>query len=154
VKLNNRQELAALREACQAAKSKEKRKILVCTGTGCMASGAMDIYERLLSLMESKKIPCSVELKKDPHSDDIRVTKGGCPGFCEMGPLVRIEPQGWLYTKVKVEDCEDIIDQTIVKGELVERLAYKLNGKVYLGVGAGASITIDGCIVLICIYIA
>jgi len=131
VKLNNRQELAALREACQAAKSKEKRKILVCTGTGCMASGAMDIYERLLSLMESKKIPCSVELKKDPHSDDIRVTKGGCPGFCEMGPLVRIEPQGWLYTKVKVEDCEDIIDQTIVKGELVERLAYKLNGKVY-----------------------
>jgi len=131
MRLNNRQELIALRNECNAARAREEKKILVCTGTGCMSSGAMDIYNRLVELMQEKGIACSVELKKDPHSDAIRVTKGGCPGFCEMGPLVRMEPQGWLYTKVKVEDCEEIIEKTILKGELVEHLAYKLGGKVY-----------------------
>ncbi len=32
----------------------------------------------------------------------------GCHGFCEMGPLVRIEPYNYLYLKVKLEDCEEI----------------------------------------------
>lgn len=44
---------------------------------------------------------------------------------------MRIDPEGYLYTKVKVSDCEEIIDKTIVAGELVERLAYKKDGKVY-----------------------
>jgi len=48
-----------------------------------------------------------------------------------MGPLVRIEPEGYLYTKVKLEDCEEIVDRTIVAGEHIERLAYKQNGVVY-----------------------
>lgn len=44
---------------------------------------------------------------------------------------MRIDPEGYLYTRVKVSDCEEIIDKTIVAGELVERLAYKKDGKVY-----------------------
>ena len=57
--------------------------------------------------------------------------KSGCHGFCEMGPLVRIEPQGWLYTKVKLDDCEEIIDRTIIRGEHIERLAYQKDGTVH-----------------------
>ena len=56
--------------------------------------------------------------------------KSGCHGFCEMGPLVRIEPQGWLYVKVKEEDCEEIVNRTIIAGEHIERLAYKREGVV------------------------
>jgi NADH-quinone oxidoreductase subunit F len=48
-----------------------------------------------------------------------------------MGPLVRIEPQGYLYTKVQLSDCEDIIEKTIVNGEHIERLANKKEGTVY-----------------------
>ena len=48
-----------------------------------------------------------------------------------MGPLIRIEPSGWLYVKVKPEDCEEIIEKTILNGEHIERLAYKKNGVVY-----------------------
>ncbi|MCQ2353807.1 MAG: NADH-quinone oxidoreductase subunit NuoF [Clostridia bacterium] len=129
--LTNREELAALRHACENARAQEKKRILVCTGTGCLASGSMEIYNKFVELMKEKNIDCSVELKKDPHSPDVRVVKGGCPGFCELGPLVRLEPQGWLYIKVKVSDCEEIIDRTIVSGELVERLAFKKDGVVY-----------------------
>jgi NADH-quinone oxidoreductase subunit F len=49
-----------------------------------------------------------------------------------MGPLVRIEPEGILYTKVHIEDCEEIIDKTIVNNEIVERLVYKKDGKAYV----------------------
>ena len=48
-----------------------------------------------------------------------------------MGPLVRIEPEGWLYTKVKLDDVDEIVDKTICKGECVERLCYKKNGEIY-----------------------
>lgn len=48
-----------------------------------------------------------------------------------MGPLIRIEPEGYLYTKVKLQDCEEIVDRTIVSGEHIERLAYKKDGVVY-----------------------
>ena len=52
-------------------------------------------------------------------------------GFCEMGPLVRIEPYNYLYLKVKLEDCEEIFEKTILRGEPVERLMYHDDHKVY-----------------------
>jgi len=48
-----------------------------------------------------------------------------------MGPLVRVEPQGWLLTKVKLADVDEIIDTCIVQSKPVERLAYKQNGVIY-----------------------
>ncbi|NPV54584.1 MAG: NADH-quinone oxidoreductase subunit NuoF [Firmicutes bacterium] len=51
-------------------------------------------------------------------------SKSGCHGFCEMGPLVRIEPGGLLYVKVRPEDAEEIVDRTLCKGEVIERLVY------------------------------
>ena len=48
-----------------------------------------------------------------------------------MGPLVRIEPQGWLYIKVKKDDCQEIIEKTVLGGEPIERLCYKMNGEIY-----------------------
>ena len=129
--LKNREELIAYREAAKKAYAAEEKKIIVCAGTGCVASGSLNIYDKLKSLMEEKGINASVELMKDPHSPSVGMKKSGCHGFCEMGPLVRIEPQGWLYTKVKVDDCEEIVEKTIVGGECVERLAYKRDGKIY-----------------------
>ena len=59
------------------------------------------------------------------------VKMSGCHGFCEMGPLVRIEPYNYLYLKVKLEDCEEIFEKTILRGEPVERLMYHDDHKVY-----------------------
>ena len=62
----------------------------------------------------------------------VAVKRSGCHGFCEMGPLVRIEPEGILYTKVKLSDCEEIVEKTIMENEIVERLVYKVEGKPYV----------------------
>ncbi|MBR2288212.1 MAG: SLBB domain-containing protein, partial [Clostridia bacterium] len=130
-KLSSRAELTAFRAVCKNAFQCEKTKILVCGGTGCVAGGSLDIYARLQELLSEHNIPVEVELADEPHGDVVGMKKSGCHGFCEMGPLVRIEPQGWLYTKVKVEDCEEIVERTVIGGENIERLAYKQNDCVY-----------------------
>lgn len=131
MKLNNRDELTMARSAYHQSLNAEKKKILVCAGTGCVSSGSLEIFDRLCELMKEKGIACEVELAKEPHEDAVGMKKSGCHGFCEMGPLVRIEPQGFLYTKVQIEDCEDIISKTILRGEHIERLSYQKNGTVY-----------------------
>lgn len=129
--LKNREDLQKQRAICENAVKISQKNIIVCCGTGCLSGGAMKIHDKLKGLLEEKNIPCTIELKEDPHGDEIGIKKSGCHGFCEMGPLIRIEPSGWLYVKVKPEDCEEIIEKTILKGEHIERLAYKKNGVVY-----------------------
>jgi NADH-quinone oxidoreductase subunit F len=132
LKLTGKESLKKLREDSRIALDAEKKKILVCAGTGCVSGGSLEIYDRLIELMKEHDIPCSVELdyEEATHHDTVGMKKSGCHGFCEMGPLVRIEPQGWLYTKVKLEDCDEIIAKTIMQGEHIERLAYQKGGVV------------------------
>ncbi|MBQ3219902.1 MAG: NADH-quinone oxidoreductase subunit NuoF [Clostridia bacterium] len=129
--LKSRQELQALRESVTKRMNAENKRIIVCAGAGCVSKGALKIYDKFAEIMKAKGINFSLELQKEPHSETVRLKESGCHGFCEIGPLVRIEPQGWLYVKVAVSDCEEIIEKTIVNGECVERLAYTENGKVY-----------------------
>lgn len=128
--LKKREDLQNLRSIYGRSIKEEKKRILVCAGTGCVSGGSLEIFDHLTELMLEKNIPCSVELQKEPHGDTVGMKKSGCHGFCQMGPLVRIEPQGWLYTKVKLEDCEEIIDRTILAGEHIERLAYEKDGDI------------------------
>ncbi len=129
--LKNRTDLALLRQAVKVAYASQVEKIIVCAGTGCVAGGSLKIYDRLKELLEEKNVKVEVELEVDPHDKSIGIKKSGCHGFCEMGPLLRVDPQGWLYTKVKLEDCEEIVEKTVIGGEHIERLAYKRNGEVF-----------------------
>jgi len=129
--LLNRADIQEAREHYKTALGAQKKKILVCAGTGCVAGGSLEIHAELVRLIESKGIPCVVSLEKEPHDHSIGVKKSGCHGFCEMGPLVRIEPHGWLYIKVKLEDCADIIEQSIVGDNVVDRLTYRKNEQHY-----------------------
>lgn len=129
--IKTREELKNIRSEYEVSLKAQMKKILVCAGTGCVSSGSLDIFDRLCELMKERNIPCSVELEEEPHGDSVGMKKSGCHGFCEMGPLVRIEPQGWLYTKVKLSDCEEIVDKTLIAGEHIERLAYHKNDTFY-----------------------
>ncbi|MCQ2515379.1 MAG: NADH-quinone oxidoreductase subunit NuoF [Saccharofermentans sp.] len=130
-KLTSREELIALRERSSNSLRLEKTKILVCGGTGCVAGGSLQIRDKIRELLEAKGIEVAVELgHNEIHSDVVGIKTSGCHGFCEMGPLVRIEPQGYLYTKVKIDDCEEIV-ASLETGDCIERLAYKQNGVVY-----------------------
>lgn len=127
MRINNRSELKNKQAEFKRSLDSQKIQILICAGTGCVAGGSLNIYARLKELMDERNIHCSLVLEKEPHDDSVGLKKSGCHGFCEMGPLMRIEPMGWLYVKVKVEDCEEILEKTILKGEIVDRLLYQDN---------------------------
>ena len=124
------QELREYRAKAKAMLDTESKKIIICGGAGCVSKGANKVYEKLIALMQEKGVKYTVKLE-NCSGDSVRVTKSGCHGFCEVGPLVRIEPQGWLYVKVKPEDCEDIIEKTMKNAECVDRLCYQENGVIY-----------------------
>ncbi len=123
--------LDALRSGSEAALKQERLRILICAGTGCVSSGSLEIHKALKEKLEARGIPCSVALEIEPHGETVGLKKCGCHGFCEMGPLIRVEPMGWLYTRVRLSDCEEIVEKTIVGGELVPRLVYKKDGVAY-----------------------
>ncbi|MEW6680986.1 MAG: NuoF family protein, partial [bacterium] len=79
---------------------------------GCLALGA----ERLSELFEN-------EVKK--RNLDIEILKTGCPGFCEKGPLVTIFPQDIFYSKITSDDVSLIIEETIIKGKVIDKLLYE-----------------------------
>ena len=120
-RITSREELTRLQGEYMAAIKAEPVRIMVCAGTGCQASGYLAVWEKMSELAKDTGI--SVEFAK--HVQHPHVHKSGCLGFCEQGPLVRIEPMGVLYTKVKPEDCDEIFAATVKKAEVINRLLYK-----------------------------
>ena len=128
--LKTRRSLQEFRRTCRAAAEDEKKKILVCAGASCVSCGAEEVHDGFLAVLNEKKIPCSVKFMDKNHGDGIGLKHSGCLGLCELGVLVRIEPEGYLYTRVKPDDCAEIVDKTIMGGKHVKRLAYDKGGKV------------------------
>ncbi|MBO4266947.1 MAG: 4Fe-4S binding protein [Lachnospiraceae bacterium] len=131
-KLRSGEDLANIRSKCEQRISGIKCRILVCAGTGCLAGGSEKIYEKLCELCGNDP-NASIEFGDGIACSDIHtdVQKSGCHGFCEMGPLVRVEPYKYLYIKVKPEDCDEIYNTTVLGGKPVERLLYTMNGVTY-----------------------
>jgi len=116
-----------------------KIRIIICAGTACVANGSLRVRDAFVKLLKEKsKLSAAVELNTNCNCGiDAYISKSGCKGFCQMGPLVTILPDNILYTKVKDIDVEEIIDKTITNKILVERLLYKdpVSGKVCKNTG-------------------
>ncbi len=104
-----------LEKAAQYVKNTGMR-VLVCSGTGCVANGAFDIYDQFL------KHDTDVMFKKEKKVSSI---KTGCRGFCEQGVFVAVPDLDLVYVKVKPEDVPEIIEKTLQNGEIIERLLYE-----------------------------
>jgi NADH:ubiquinone oxidoreductase subunit F (NADH-binding)/(2Fe-2S) ferredoxin/NAD-dependent dihydropyrimidine dehydrogenase PreA subunit len=125
-KITNLHELNNLRGSLVKDRDRHKTCVSVCCGTGCRASGSLEVVSALKTAVSQKGLDITLETK---------IT--GCHGFCEQGPLVAITPQNLLYCGVKAEDVEEIVEQTIVRGKVVERL-------LYVDPATGQSITEEG----------
>ncbi|HEX9077247.1 MAG TPA: NADH-ubiquinone oxidoreductase-F iron-sulfur binding region domain-containing protein, partial [Anaerolineae bacterium] len=106
MRIENPAQLDEYRRRLNPAEYLNRQCITICGGTGCRAYGAQDV---ILAAQADGRIP-------------IRVT--GCPGFCEQGPIVVIQPEGIFYPRVQPADMAEIITQAIQNGPAVERLLY------------------------------
>ncbi|MFR3423622.1 MAG: NAD(P)H-dependent oxidoreductase subunit E [Lachnospiraceae bacterium] len=109
--IHNRDELKECRQKAKADMETAACRILVCSGTGCIATGSEKIYNRFLKLAN---ITPGVSVTSAPHDEDthIGLKKTGCQGFCELGPLVRItkNDETVQYVKVQLDDCQELFE--------------------------------------------
>ncbi len=118
-KISSPQELALYRQALIESTDPEAPRIRVCCGTGCKAVGSLDVLEALKAAVAV----AGVDVHVMPE-----VKRTGCHGFCSRGPLLTLEPQGLFYQRVKPEDAAEIVQKTVVGGEVVARFLYKPPG--------------------------
>jgi len=94
-------------------KNSNKKIITVCGGTGCQAYNCKEVINKFKEIIEKRNLKDKV---------DIKVT--GCHGFCERGPIVVIQPDGIFYQRIKPENTEEIIKETILNGKIIEDFLY------------------------------
>ncbi|MDA8226952.1 MAG: NADH-quinone oxidoreductase subunit NuoF [Desulfitobacterium hafniense] len=90
-----------------------KIHVLACGGTGCQSSES----ELIVRVFQR-------ELEKRGLANQVKVITTGCFGFCEQGPILKIHPDNVFYIQVSSKDVEEIIDEHLIKGQVVERLLY------------------------------
>ncbi|MCF7935048.1 MAG: NADH-quinone oxidoreductase subunit NuoF [Synergistales bacterium] len=99
-----------------------QRQVLICGGTGCVASGSLELQEALKDRLEA----CGL-------TDRVLVLQTGCHGICEAGPIVVIHPEGTVYTEVRPEDAAEIVEEHLRRGRHVERLMQRDIHSFYAG---------------------
>ena len=87
--------------------------VMVCAGTGCVASGCKAVSKEL----EEEIIAVGLE-------KEVKIVHTGCFGLCALGPILIIYPEGSFYAQVKAEDCKEIVDEHLLKGRIVKRLLF------------------------------
>lgn len=125
--IRSKEELLDIRRSAQEELQSYDCRILVCSGTGCIATGSGKIHEIFKELTDGMQ---GIHLEFAPHDQEskekIGVKKTGCQGFCELGPLVRIQKGDRVvqYVKVQPEDCREIFEQTVLGDTVIQRLLY------------------------------
>lgn len=91
-----------------------EKHLMICGATGCLSSGSQQVEKALLE-----------ELERFGLKDKYRLIMGGCPGFCEVGPIIVVYPDEVFYCRLKPKDMAELVEKHLIGGEIVERLLYK-----------------------------
>lgn len=91
-----------------------RSQVLICGGTGCTSSGAIKLIDEFESQIKEKGL-----------EQEIKIVKTGCFGLCALGPVVIVYPEGAFYSMVSVDDVEEIVEEHLLKGRIVQRLLYE-----------------------------
>jgi NADH:ubiquinone oxidoreductase subunit F (NADH-binding)/(2Fe-2S) ferredoxin/NAD-dependent dihydropyrimidine dehydrogenase PreA subunit len=126
MRIETAKDLEARRAELVKADQNVKTRVLVCCGTGCAALGAYDVYEALVAEARAAGLPIEVDLAPCGEAKEpLLASVTGCQGFCQVGPLVHILPDDILYTGVNPKQAKEIVAQTLVGGEVIEKRLYK-----------------------------
>ena len=98
----------------QSLETHYRADVLVCGGTGCHSSNS----QLVLGALES-------EVSRRGLSGEVRIVPTGCRGFCSMGPVMMVFPEGILYCQVQPSDVPELVEETLIKGRVVQRLSYQ-----------------------------
>jgi len=102
-----------------------RRHVLVCSGKSCSAVGSADVKKAFEEQLDAKRMRYGKASKGRNPNGEILLTDCSSMGFCSIGAAVLVYPEGIWYAQVQAEDVEEIIEQHLEQGNIVERLALK-----------------------------
>jgi len=112
-KLRSAVELKQLRDGIVSGRDPNKLCISICGGTGCRAYRSENVASAF-----------SKEIKRQGLTNKVYLKVTGCHGFCERGPLMVLYPQKIFYQRITLGDVPEIIAETVMKGNIIDRLLY------------------------------
>jgi NADH-quinone oxidoreductase subunit F len=112
-RLSSVKELETFRESIVKNRNIKKVVVNICGGTGCMALGCSDVIKAFKE-----------EIVKNNLKNKVDIRVSGCPGFCERGTILTIEPQNIFYQRVRRKDVSEIVTKTLAEGQVIDRLLY------------------------------
>ncbi|MFK5954212.1 MAG: NADH-quinone oxidoreductase subunit NuoF [Desulfobacterium sp.] len=94
--------------------NKIRMQLMLCGGTGCDATGS-----------EKVRVALQEEIQKQGLIEEVAIVITGCNGFCAVGPVMVVQPEGIFYQKIQPEDAKELVTEHCLHGRPVERLFYK-----------------------------
>ncbi len=94
--------------------NKIRTQLMLCGGTGCDSTGSEKVRQALIH-----------EIERQGLTDEVEVVVTGCNGFCAVGPVMVVQPEGIFYQKIQPEDAPELVEEHFLKGRPVKRLFYK-----------------------------
>jgi len=93
---------------------KVRSHLMLCAGTGCVASGTTKV-----------KAALEEELAKKGLDKEIKIVLTGCNGYCAEGPVMAVYPEEVFYQKVTVEEVPTLVEEHFLKGRPYQKLMFR-----------------------------
>lgn len=117
------EDTAQLEKLAPVINAKIERHVFVCNGKSCAAVGSADVKKAFEDELQKRNLRYGKESKGRNPNGTIVLTDCGSVGFCSIGTAVLVYPEGVWYGQVRAEDVPEIIEEHLVKGKIVEKLA-------------------------------
>ena len=112
-----------LMELAPIASARIQHHVFVCTGKSCSANDSAEVLEAFGRELKSRCLQYGKVSKGCSPEGTVVLTECGSVGFCAIGAAVMIYPDGVWYAQVRAKDVPEIVEEHLVNGRVVERLA-------------------------------
>ncbi|HJX90018.1 MAG TPA: (2Fe-2S) ferredoxin domain-containing protein [Pyrinomonadaceae bacterium] len=112
-----------LAELAPVATAPIKHHVFVCTGKSCSAVDSAEVKAAFEQELKSREMQFGAEKKGRNPKGSVVLTECGSVGFCAIGAAVMVYPDGVWYAQVRASDVAEIVEEHLVNGRVVERLA-------------------------------
>ena len=97
--------------------------VFVCTGKSCSANDSAEVKDAFERELKARGLQYGKVSKGCSPNGTVVLTECGSVGFCAVGAAVMVYPDGVWYAQVRAADVPEIVEEHIVNGRPVERLA-------------------------------
>jgi (2Fe-2S) ferredoxin len=116
-------DLETLERLAPVATAPIRYHVFVCTGKSCSAVDSAAVKAAFEHELLAREILFGKAQKGKNPKGTVVLTECASVGFCAIGAAVMVYPDGIWYAQVRATDVPEIVEEHLINGRVVERLA-------------------------------